>query len=369
MPHATNASVMRDENRKLILNLIRLQPISRVELAEQTHLTRASVTQIVDDLLSAGLVEEKEAVVCSSRGRRRVTLVLKGSGHYVFGVNIGRTNCHVGLMNLAGEVKTRCTLPVAGLDAAQVLQSISDAIAAMRKNVRGTVLGVGVCTPGPVDYVSGRVLNPPYFPGWQNVPLCGILSQKTGLKVLLERDTNARALEEKYFGSCRDVSNFMLLQIHRGVGAGVMIGDKLYRGAGGMGAEIGHTSVCFNGPVCTCGNRGCLELYLRPEHLYEGTEYSTWAEASKDSSVLRRCAEYLAAGLVNAVNLFDLERIVLSGDLAENSAGLLELLEPMIRQRVLNGQSLREPLLTAGVDVEPVRTGAMAVLLDFFQKR
>ena len=104
MPHATNASVMRDENRKLILNLIRLQPISRVELAEQTHLTRASVTQIVDDLLSAGLVEEKEAVVCSSRGRRRVTLVLKGSGHYVFGVNIGRTNCHVGLMNLAGEV-------------------------------------------------------------------------------------------------------------------------------------------------------------------------------------------------------------------------------------------------------------------------
>ena len=371
MPHATNASVMRDQNRKLILNMIRLRPISRVELAQSIHLTRASVTQIVDELIQSGLVEEASAVG-GSRGRKRVTLRLRENSQYVFGVHIGRQFCHLGITDLCGNVKEVCRRPIAGQQPEALLRELGAQIRELCASLTDAhVLGIGVCCPGPVDYRSGCILNPPDFPGWERVPICQLLSEYTGLPALLERDTNARALEEKYYGGCKDVSNFILVQIDKGVGAGVLIGDRLYRGSRGMGAEIGHTSIRFDGPLCSCGNRGCLELYLRPEQLLSGTEYTCWEEAVKarDQDVLERCAEYLAAGLVNAVNLYDLERIVLAGELSVEPQMLLELLDAKLRNRILNTDALCKPLVTVGTDFQPVRTAAMAVLWDFFQTR
>lgn len=368
---------MRTSNRKLILNLIRQGPVSRVELAEQTNLTRASVTQIVDELLEAGLVEAVSTLEHNGMGRRRTLLALCHNARYVFGVNIRRRHCEVGIIDLYGDVLAQEVLTVSSRSAEEVIDEIADCILLLQKQCQldtDRILGIGISAPGPVNYKEGILLNPPNFSGWHNIPICRILSEKTGYEVSLEKDTNSRALEEKYFGAARDISNFMLVQIDDGVGSGVIIRDRLYRGAHGMGTEIGHTSIRFDGPVCSCGNRGCLETYLRIPALLSGSDFTTWKDLAlaehqshSASAIMDRAAEYLTAALVNAINLYDLEKIILTGDISSCPAPLTDRLNANLQQRVLSRSSLQNIPVINSSHAAPVRTGAMAILRDMFQ--
>ena len=393
MKQATNASVMRSSNRKLILNLIRQGPVSRVELAEQTSLTRASVTQIVDELLEAGLVEAVSTIEHNGMGRKRTQLALCHNARYVFGVNIRRRHCEVGVVDLYGDVLAQQVLPVSGYPAAAVIRRIADTVFSLQDQLHlnpDHILGIGVSAPGPVDYKEGMLLNPPNFSAWHHIPICRMLREYTGYEVSLEKDTNSRALEEKYFGSAKNISNFMLVQIDDGVGSGVVIRDRLYRGAHGMGTEIGHISICYDGPECSCGNRGCLESYLRIPALLKDSAFDSWeALATADmhsatgtdqnavphleiqqqqaSAIIDRAAEYLTAALVSAINLYDLEKIILTGDVAGCPLPLTTRLNHNLQQRVLSRSSLLPIPVTDSRSLAPVRTGAMAVLRDMFQ--
>lgn len=376
MNYATNAAAMRASNRKLILNLIRQSPISRVELADRAHLTRASITQIVDELIDAGLVETAATVESNALGRRRTQLALCHRTRFAFGVNIRRRFCHVGVVDLYGEVFASETVPLSDRTVAQSLDEIAAIILAQKARLGLTdeqIIGVGVSAPGPVDYLSGVIFNPPNFARWHGVPVCSLLAERTGLTCLLEKDTNARTLEEKYFGEARALSNFMLVQINDGVGSGVMIHDQLYRGFHGMGTEIGHTSIRFDGPVCACGNRGCLENYFHIPTMLKDTGYESWehlaesAEEAKAAEILDCAAEYLAAALVNAINLFDLEQVILAGDVAGCAQPLTQRLNERLTSRVLSKGSVQDAPVIAAVSAVPTRTGAMAALHDFFQ--
>lgn len=377
MTYATNAAAMRSGNRKLILDLIRQSPISRVELAERTHLTRASITQIIEELSAAGLVEAVSTVERGTQGRRRTQLALRHRARYAFGVNIRRRRCHIGAVDLYGEVLAAETLPLRS-SVEESLDVIAETILRQKSALslpESHIIGAGVSAPGPVDYLSGTILNPPNFDGWHGVGVCRMLEARTGMKCFLEKDTNARTLEEKYFGAARELSNFMLVQINDGVGSGVMIRDRLYYGMHGMGTEIGHTSIRFDGPVCGCGNRGCLENYFHIPTLLAGSRFGSWeALAQSDgapdaSEILDRAAEYLAAALVNAINLFDLEQVILAGDVAESAEPLLTRLNAMLPSRILSRESVLETPVTASAASIPVRTGAMAALQDMFQDR
>lgn len=380
MTHATNAAVMRTSNRKLILDLIRRGPISRAELAERTQLTRASITQIADELLEAGLVEpcstDCNPDAGTAPGRRRTLLALKHNARFFFGVHISRRRCRVGVVDLYGDVLTDDELPLDGHSP----ESAADAVAGIIRSRMAQLpypkeqfLGIGISAPGPVDHREGIILNPPNFDAWHNTPICAMLSERTGLPALLEKDTNARALEEKYFGAAMNVSGFMLVQIDEGVGSGVMIRDSLYRGTRGLGTEIGHTTIRYDGPPCRCGGRGCLENYLRIPALLAGSRFADWeqltgcANEPDAARILDRAAEYLAAALVNAFNLYDLEQVFLSGEVAACPQPLLDRLTPLVSARVLS-RSSRTPVSACSGRL-PVRTGAMAVLYDFFQPR
>ena len=386
MKHATNAAVMRTSNRKLILNLIRQGPLSRVELAEQTNLTRASVTQIVDELLEAGLVEAVSTMEHNGMGRRRTLLALCHNARYVFGVNIRRRHCEVGVIDLYGDVLAEKVLTVSARPILEVIDEISDTIFSLIRDLHLNpehITGIGISAPGPVDDREGILINPPNCSAWHTIPVGRLLKEKTAFEVSLEKDTNARALEEKYFGAARDFSNFMLVQIDDGVGSGVIIRDRLYRGAHGMGTEIGHTSIRYDGPVCSCGNRGCLETYLRIPALLEGSPFGSWHQLAAESAlnldlsieaqthsaaaIVDRAAEYLSAALVNAVNLYDLEKIILTGDVSSCPQPLLSRLNATLRQRVISRSSLQELPVIASSSVSPVRTGAMAILHEMFQ--
>ena len=149
--------------------------------------------------------------------------------------------------------------------------------------------------------------------------------------------------------------------------------DKLYRGAKGLGTEIGHTSICYNGPQCVCGNRGCLETYLQTPALLRDMPYSSvselflHAEEPTVSSRIEQMADYLAAAIVNAINLYDLEKVLLWGELS--APPLLHALNARIESRVLNRSAVADPAVLAVDTPLSIRAGAMAALHAFFQER
>lgn len=381
MNRATNSAVMRVSNRKLILNMIRLCPISRAELAQKAQLTRASVTLIVEELLEAGLVEPcmeaQEQEAAGMLGRKRTLLALKHQARFAYGVHLTRHRCWVGLVDLYGDVMTEQEFVITGMKPEEVLDQAAEQMERQRQEcaiAKEHILGIGVSAPGPVDYRDGIILNPPKFENWHHTPVCDMLQKRMGLSVYLEKDTNARAMEEKYFGVAREFSGFMLVQIDEGVGSGVVVGDTVYRGNQGMGSEIGHTTICYDGPKCSCGNRGCLENYLSIPALLKDTPFESWHQLTKQETdmsvkILDQAAEYLAAALTNAINLYDLQKVILTGEVAACPDPLLHRVNALLYSRVISPSSLQEIPVVASRSIAPVRTGAMAVLCEFFQGR
>lgn len=363
---AINASAMRQYNRRMLLNEIRRQPVSRAELAERTRLTRASVTQIIDELIGEGLVVEGASVERSRLGRRSTLLDINPSAGAILGVNLSRAQCDVGAVDLRGEVLRRRALPVAGRSAEALLDEIAQQLSELRRALDEDglrALAAGFCAPGPLEPRTGRMLNPPNFEAWHGVNAAQSLSERLKLPVYLENVANAHALAEKYFGVAADAENFVLIRVDEGVGAGLFVRGGLYRGAHNYAAEFGHLSVDINGPVCACGNRGCLEKYVSLPALLKNTPYSCWRElrAHRDEPAARAAEDqlvrYMSHGVVSIVNAFDVEKVVLAGELAEQADDLIDRINAQVVPRTIF--PLSEAPVTAGRPLQPVQLGAM----------
>ena len=372
---AINSSVMKQSNRKMVLGWIRRRPISRAELSDCTQLTRASITQIVDELMEDGLVTETESVGRNRLGRKQTQLAIVKDAMYIAGVNLRRRGYDLGVLNLAGEVLWQRSGATLGREVRAVLDEIA---AQLREGVRALQIpperfyGVGVGAPGPLDRSSGVILNPPDFAPWHNVPIVQQLRERTGWNVYLENISNAHALEELYFGIGRDgVQNFMLLRVDEGVGAGIVLGGRLFSGPRGQCPEIGHVSIDRNGPACACGRRGCWERYISFPAVLQGTPFTSWPQVidaldgNPDADALfARVAENLAFEIANIANVFGLDRIVLSGNFVYGGDRLAAAVN-----RKMQGQCLWEmgaqPVLP-GRPMETARIAAMAAYHSIF---
>jgi glucokinase len=225
---------------------------------------------------------------------------------------------------------------------------------------RSTVKGVGVGTPGPIDSRKGVIFSAPNLPGFTNAPVKTILQRKTGLAVHLENDANAAAFGEHWAGAGKGVSEMIMLTLGTGVGGGIILGGKLYSGCGDTAGEFGHMVIDPSGPLCGCGQRGCLEQYgsataiarRAREAVLAGTQSSmlTMAEgdpskissrlvhqAALDGDVLARqvwkdTSVFLGIGIANLVNIFNPQMVVLGGGVMLAGS---DLLGP-VRQEVLN---------------------------------
>ena len=344
---AINAAVMWRNNRCMVLDCIRRRPISRAELSDETHLTRASITQIVDELIADGLVRESAPVSNHRPGRRQTLLTLAPDALNIAGINIGHQGYELGLIDLSGREIWSGAGSLSGRAPAELLDEIArrltEAVAARGLHPE-QICCVGVSAPGPLDPIDGALLNPPNFRAWHGVPVASMLQERLGLRVHLANVANAHALDEMYFGVGREgVRDFMLLRVDESVSAGFVLDGRLFSGARGRCPEIGHITVDRNGPLCDCGNRGCLEKYLAFPAALAGTPFSSWREvvdildaSAAAASLFDRVAEDLAFEIINIINVFDLERIVLSGHLGYRGARLAE----EVSHRV-NGRSLR----------------------------
>ena len=315
--------------------------ISRAQVAKELGVSPASVTTITQELIEGGLIEQVAAPRESDQGRGRpaVALGVRAGAHRVAGMKLSDREHTAVIVDFAGNLIADDVIP--RKPGAMTLPDLLAAIETLLARVCAkagiqphdlSALGVGV--PGFVDSDSGVVLWSSVL-NERDVPLASVVSAQVGLPVFVDNDANLVTLAELWFGAGRSLSDFAVVTIEHGVGMGFVLNHRIYRGAKGLGMELGHTKVQLDGALCRCGQRGCLEAYVADYALArEATTALNWSHKEGQSinvlleslydhakagntaarSIFRRAGRYLAVGLSNVINLFDPALIILSGE-------------------------------------------------------
>lgn len=323
---AINSTVMKQVNRHMVLDCIRRRPISRAELSDETQLTRASITQIVDSLMREGLVMESATVDNHRPGRRQTQLTLVKDALCVAGINFNARDCDLGLMDLTGQVRWSGKLEYRDMEGVEVMDEAAEILRNAVENLSPKpqrVYGLGVCLQSPVEQHWAEALRRPGIAEQYSAVIAGELHRRLGWDVYVGNINNAYALNELYFGiGLEGAENFVVLRVDKSVGAGFIINGSLFRSARGYSPEIGHITLVPEGPLCKCGNRGCLELFLAMPHILKDTPFSSWREiidgmdrSPQAAKIFSAQTKTLAFEIVNLANVMDLDKVVITGDL------------------------------------------------------
>jgi predicted NBD/HSP70 family sugar kinase len=388
-------------NRAVIFRAIReAGAISRADLAKQTGLNPATLTHITRELLDRGLVEEAgsgEARV----GRRSSLLRIHSKIGHILAVRLARHNIQGLLTDL--DLTEMINHTDSSSFMAQPLEVSLPALLDLIETLitksgveRRTILGIGISAPGPLDARRGMLIAPPNFPGWVSSPLRQIVEEKTGFATFLDNDANSAALAEKWFGAGKNLDNFVYFLVEDGVGGGVMINGDLYRGQHDIAGEIGHMTIDRNGPVCDCGNTGCLELYAAPyvaenrvrQALRTGRPslVSAWIDqdlnritfeqvvqaAHQGDAVAREAllemAQALGIAAVNTINAFDPQAVILGGKICLAGDLILPVIQDYVDQRAISRSAQPLPVIMSELGAKAPVIGAFSLVLrELFQ--
>jgi predicted NBD/HSP70 family sugar kinase len=378
--HRGTVRDLRRTNRSALLwELCLTHPLTRLDLSMRTGLSPATVSNLVSQFLTEGLVVETGSVE-SDGGRPRSLLRLNPDYRYLIGVDVGETRVRVELFDLALTALAKADYPVApeqhgiGVIVSYVAQGIQAVIT--RAGVsESMVAGVGVGVPGVVLHGDDAVVDAQTF-GWDRVPVERLLRACTRLPLDVDNGAKSMGRAEMWFGAGKGRRHAVVALLGSGVGASIIINGSTYRGVSSAG-EWGHTTVHIGGRTCRCGGRGCLEAYVGAEAILdryrqavprsgrrgdgEERELSALLLAADTSPaaarVLTDTARYLGVGIANLINLFSPEAVILGG-----WAGLAlgARLLPAIRT-VAASQALRVPY--AQTSIELCRLGPDAVAL------
>ena len=321
-----------------VLDLIRAHgAMSRVELAEATGLTAATMTHAVRKLIGLGLVHEV-GTVPSNQGSPRRLLGIRSDARYMVGIQFD-TYAGIGVVvDVAGDVVAQRDLPAPGRRTPEaVIADIAATVGLLLEDAavpRERVLGIGLATYGPQDRKAGILLTPQPTPEWQGHPLAASLSEATGFPVAVENDATAAGIGIQTLGG--SASSFAVVYMSGGIGAGLILDGHPYRGATSNGLELGHISVDAFGPPCDCGNRGCLDRVAGPTSIVaQALDHPALAERIERGAdpltaflsialaalggdraaadLIDTSTQRLAIATVTLVNLFDIGRVVLAG--------------------------------------------------------
>ena len=266
IPDSPNESTLMLEplEAAVVTAIRRRGPLSRSDLSEQLAYSRASVTGIVGRMIDAQILAEAGEGK-SAGGRRPYLLDINPRLGYVVGVDIGATSLDVALADFRGGILERAgeTADVRGRPE-DFLDHVADLIRELldrRGAAAGEVVGIGVGVPGPVEFSSGTLIAPPLMPLWEGFPIKSFLRRRfPAAQVVVDNDVNIMAQGEHQAGAGRGLDSFLFIKIGTGIGCGIVSHGAIYRGADGCAGDVGHICVDYNGPVCHCGNQGCLEI-------------------------------------------------------------------------------------------------------------
>ncbi|WP_328646801.1 ROK family transcriptional regulator [Amycolatopsis sp. NBC_00348] len=353
MTQAVRHDSMRARNLEVVLGAAsRGGPLTRAALAELTGLTKSTVSKLVGDLVDAGLLAETGPARAGERGRPGVDVVLSGARIASLGLEINVDYLAVRVLDLTGAVRfaarrdrdNRGSRPKKVLAELQALagEAITDA-RRLGLDLAGAVLAVS----GPVG--AGVLFSAPNL-GWQDVRAADLL--RLPVPVELDNEANLAALGELWYGDGE--RDFLYVSGEVGIGAGLVVNGELFAGSRGLAGELGHVVVTPGGPACRCGGNGCLETYAGQEALLTAGNTPTVAALLAaldrgDAVALAACdaaGRALGVALTSAVNLLDLDRIVLGGVFTQLYPWLAEPVAEVLATR-LGGLRGAPPVLTA----------------------
>jgi N-acetylglucosamine repressor len=392
--------VKLEQKERLVLHLIHTGlNSSRLELAREADLSPASITSIVQRLITKGLVIEAEPTR-SNLGRRPVPLEIRRNAAYLIGLDLGSIYLRIVITDINGNIiyKYR-TQTGMGEGRKRVLEK---AFHSINEAIKGSSLspdairGIGIAHSGVIDSDKGLVVSYPR-PGqmaeWKNIPLRQIFQDEFKVPCLLEDSVRTTTIAEKCFGLGRDLNNFLYINVGMGIGAGIFLDGKLYRGAGGSAGEFGHITADENGPLCSCGNNGCLEsvascgaiiraartaieqgIDSKIRDLADGDlekvsiEIIAQAVAQNDSlafRVLQKAASYIAIGLADLVNLLNPRVMICGGALFREVPELLsDPVRRIIKQRSLEKSANEVQLQVSRLGAEAGALGASRLIAE-----
>ena len=336
---AANRTFTRELNLFNILNSIReAGRISRVEIAEKTGQSRASVSNITALLIERGLIYEDRVASSSSRGRRRIMLMLNPEAAYAVGIKIAAFRLSFAVVDFVGQVKSTLSVPLrVGERSVDMLTDVAeDGILHCLKKARlklEDLCGCGLAIPGFVDSSSGTCYWTPIQNGSSDIRT--LLAQRLGLDVYLENDANAFTVASQWFGHGKGIRNFLVVTIEEGIGMGIVVDGKLYQGATGIAAEFGHMVIVPDGEPCRCGKLGCFEAYSADSGiLQQARKVVKNRKNGPDQDLLsidevtrlaregdrqlrrlfRQSGEFLARGVAGLIQIFNPERVIITGE-------------------------------------------------------
>ncbi|MGI8916792.1 MAG: ROK family protein [Chloroflexota bacterium] len=394
-----NHRAVKLRNRSTVFRIVRdVGPISRIDLARQTGLNAATVTNIIEELLAAHLVEETGQGT-SRVGRRPIFLEVNPSARLTLGIDLARDAITGAIVDLAGRVVDRFAEPAGPwLDGSVVLATVGAMVerllAALPVRDRQGLLGIGIGAPGRVSFSRGRYLAPPAYGAWDGLALRQEVADRFGVPTYFDNNGNTSTLAELWFGAGQGIANFVLLTVGTGVGGGLVFDGDLYHGAHDLAGELGHMSVNLAGPRCACGNFGCLEMYVAVPRILAAARAALMtgepsllrasgrsadaltldeviaAAGTGDalaSRILADVTRHLAAALVNLLHAFDPELILIGRDLARAGDLLLAPVRQEVQQRAMAMMRENFRLEIAALPDAPVIGAATLALREFFR--
>ena len=398
MAYPLKAPILVDSAESEIIRALRMQGrISRSEVSKITGWSKAKASQEIRSLVEKGyLVEVGEGV--SEGGRKPRLLRINNQLGYIAGIDIGATSLEIALADVTGLVVQQRAEPTdVHLSPETVLGRCSELLLELSQLQDVTpdqILGIGVGVPGPVDFARGILVAPPLMPDWENFRIRDFFMKTfTSAFVAVDNDVNIMALGEQRAGDGAGMDHFIFVKIGTGIGAGIISNGKMHRGSDGSAGDIGHICVDKNGPLCACGNKGCLEAMaagpaitskameaarngtsptlsqmresnggiLRPEDVNAACREGD--QAALD--IIRESGKMIGDVLASLVNFFNPSHIFIGGGISNFGNHLLVAIRQAVLQRSL-------PLATTHLSIKFSRMGskvgiigAISLALDY----
>ena len=385
MPGATTG----EELTSTVLNLVwRRRTASRAEIARSTGRSRSTISDVVGRLLGTGLVAEVGAG--QSRGGRRPILVgFQDDAGVILGVDVGATHISALLTDLRGQTLAWRERPHPVRDdprgAEALITELGEGCIADWRGDRSRLVGIGVAVPSPIDPGSPDRVLERVLPAWRGHGVLDRLNTVFGVPVFVDNDANLGAVAERWWGQAVGIDDFVYLKVATGVGAGIMIGGEIYRGATGVAGEIGHVAIDPGGPECVCGNRGCLATFVGTQQLVEraaallpnfpesalaGTDPDIRAiedAALRDDplalQVVEEAALRLGIVVAGVLNLLNPGSVILGGSLAGAGDRLVTPLREAVASRTLVASAAALDIRTSELGERAVALGAATHVL------
>lgn len=387
-------SVINTINKQNVINVIRTNgPIFKAEISRITGLSLPTVMKITDEFIEKGLVREIGKGE-SSGGKPPQLIEFIPDSYYIIGVDIGTTNITSIMMDLSAAIIYKNVIPTGIKDPPdEVIQRVIDSIdltIAASGIKPDRMLGIGIGIPGLLDCEAGKVLFSPDFK-WEDVDIVGPLKAKFKTTILMNNVSRAMAMGEKWFGLGKGIDNFMCINLGYGIGSAIIIGGELYSGSSGSSGELGHMTLEKNGPLCSCGNYGCLEALASANAISnkarffiergekslilnlaggnpDSIEAKTVFDAAKQGDslaleIIHEAIEYIGIAIAGIINFLDPELIILEGGVSRAGKILTEGLQKVIGRRQMKyaGKHTRVAISELGMNATAI--GAASFLL------